>query len=135
MIERLEATVDHVLTCQTQALKIGRSLAPNHQYYRVGAPGLSGAPRRHGKIAVNEPKEAMEAEATHLTMTTKMMIPKEEVEVAEAATVEMMTMMMTPLLPLTYRPFTATTQRPHFLLPLIPSPIPPGPPWALMTLM
>ena len=49
MIERLEATVDHVLTCQTQALKIGRSLAPNHQYYRVGAPGLSGAPRRHAK--------------------------------------------------------------------------------------
>ena len=47
MIERLEATVDHVLTCQTQALKIGRSRAPNHQYYRVGAPGLSGAPRRH----------------------------------------------------------------------------------------
>ena len=50
MIERLEATVDHVLTCQTQALKIGRSLAPNHQYYRVGAPGLSGAPRRHAKV-------------------------------------------------------------------------------------
>jgi hypothetical protein len=46
VIERLEATVDHVLTCQTQALKIGRSRAPNHQHYRVGAPGLSGAPRR-----------------------------------------------------------------------------------------
>ena len=44
MIERLQATVDHVLTCQTQALKIGRSRAPNHQYYRVGAPGLSAPP-------------------------------------------------------------------------------------------
>ena len=44
MIERLEATVDDVLTCHTLALKIGRSRAPNHQYYRVGAPGLSGAP-------------------------------------------------------------------------------------------
>ena len=54
MIERLEATVDHVLTCQTQALKIGRSLAPNHQYYRVGAPGLSGAPRRHEKSTLSE---------------------------------------------------------------------------------
>ena len=50
MIERLEATVDHVLTCHTLALKIGRSRAPNHQYYRVGAPGLSGAPRRHAKF-------------------------------------------------------------------------------------
>ena len=56
MIERLEATVDHVLTCQTQALKIGRSLAPNHQYYRVGAPGLSGAPRRHGKPSTASPR-------------------------------------------------------------------------------
>ena len=55
MIERLEATVDHVLTCQTQALKIGRSLAPNHQYYRVGAPGLSGAPRRHAKVTAEIP--------------------------------------------------------------------------------
>ena len=56
MIERLEATVDHVLTCQTQALKIGRSLAPNHQYYRVGAPGLSGAPRRHAKNTLSVSK-------------------------------------------------------------------------------